>query len=76
MAANLQDLSVQGIGILTGCRLAPGTLIRVQFRTAQRTATHELPAEIRHATEQADGRWLIGCLLLRLLNVDEALGFR
>jgi hypothetical protein len=74
MAAHLRDLSVQGLGILTGCWFAPGTLIRIQFFDSTRKASHVLPAEVKHATELADGRWFLGCFLLRLLSVDEVSG--
>jgi hypothetical protein len=59
--ARLRDFSTGGVGIDVSGPLTPGS--RVQLRTVGVQGRLQLSAEVRYAARQADGSWLVGCLL-------------
>lgn len=73
LQATVRDFSMRSLGILIDRPIAPGTLLVVQLRSAHSGLSALLSAEVRHATEQGSGAWLLGCTLRRRLNEHEAL---
>jgi hypothetical protein len=73
-AADLRDLTVKGLGLLTTHFIRPDTFLRIHVPGVDGTPAHVLPAMVRHLTAHADGRWMIGCILLRRLEEDEVRG--
>jgi hypothetical protein len=71
----IYDLSILGIGILTSRYLSPKTTIGIHLPAFDDMPLRYLSAEVRHATAQPDGMWLLGCKLLRPLTIDEIMGF-
>ena len=71
----IHDQSVSGVGILTSRYFAVGTAIGLQVPATSITPMKYLAAEVRHATAQPDGFWLLGCALLKPLTIDEILAF-
>ena len=70
----LYNLSIQGIGILVRQYFPTGTWLRIHVPANSGNAASFLPAEVRHATAQADGSWLLGCALFRFLTVGRDRG--
>lgn len=73
-SADIRDLSVTGIGLLTDRVVEPGTRLEIQLSNAARRIVKTLSAEVRHVRRAHDGRWLFGCLFERLLTTKDALG--
>ena len=71
----IHDQSVSGIGILSSRHFAAGTPIGLHVPATSVTPLKFLSAEVRHATAQPDGFWLLGCALMRPLTIDEILAF-
>ena len=70
--ALLQDISIQGVGIITDRFLAAGTPLQLPDRGVADN-TEILLTEVKHSTKQPDGRWLVGCAFSRLLTAEDAL---
>ena len=71
--ATIKDFSLKSIGILADHAVAAGTTLILELRSAPTGVSFTLSAEVRHATLQKDGSWLLGCTLARELNEEEAL---
>ncbi len=71
--AIVRDVSASGIGlVLTRC-FEPGTLLAIQMQTSQAGFSGILTAQVKHATPQPGGLWLLGCSLSRNLSEEEVL---
>jgi PilZ domain len=70
--AKVQDISVEGIGILTRQRLDPETWLVLEPAAPNRGLCPELRAEVRHTTE-LDKEYLVGCRFARLLTTEDVL---
>ncbi len=70
--ARVWDISVQGIGILADCDVAPGTTLAIHAWSSQRSSP-ELTAHVRHTTRRPNGGWLLGCRFARNLTMDDVL---
>ena len=71
----IYDFSVVGIGILTRRYLVPRAAIRIHIPAFENNPLRYLSAEVRHATAQNGGQWLLGCSLSRPLTCTEVLAF-
>ncbi len=71
--ASVRDFSMRSLGILIDKPVEPGTVLAIQLRSAHAGLSCLLSGEVKHATPQADGHWLLGCSLTRRLNDNEAL---
>ena len=69
--AEVADISILGIGLIWDLAFAEGSLFRVKAGPTGRMLKDELTAELRHATQQPDGRWRLGCQFSRLLTVAD-----
>ena len=69
--AFLQDVSLEGIGLILDRPFDIGTLLAVQLRSTHTGVSGILTAKVIHATQQGDGSWLVGCTLNRRLTDDE-----
>jgi hypothetical protein len=75
-SADVQDVSVLGIGLIVDQEYPAGSSFVIEDGPTGRKPSVVLTVEVRHATLQTDGRWLLGCVFSRLLTLDdvEALG--
>lgn len=71
----VRDLSILGISMVTGQPFSIGAVLKIHVPATPQAGANFLPAEVRHASAQIDGRWLIGCVLLRFLTADEISAF-
>ena len=70
--ADVHDISILGVGLVADFAFPVGSSFVVEAgRPEGRTLTKALTAELRHATQRADGRWLWGCRFSRYLTVDD-----
>ena len=69
--AQLHDLSVLGIGLWGKQKLEPGTNIEILLPQTTWSRAAVLPAQVRHATEKADGIWILGCKFSRLVTPED-----
>jgi hypothetical protein len=69
----LRDISVYGLGIHSTRYLCRGSHVGVHVPGPKGPAVKYLAAEVRHATSQPGGGWILGCKLLRPLTVDEVM---
>jgi hypothetical protein len=69
----VQDISVEGIGILTPHRLEPGTGLVLEPAEPSRCLSPELRAEVRHTRKCDTEDYLIGCRFSRLLTVEDVM---
>ncbi len=73
--AERKNVSADGLGVVCDRYFAPGTTVRIFLPSITKNAARFLSAEVRHATAQPDGRWVLGCILGRLLTDDELSAF-
>jgi hypothetical protein len=66
----LRDISLAGLGLASSQPLAKGTFLAVELR-GTRSSVFRVRAQVVHATLQADGQWIVGCLLDRPLRSEE-----
>ena len=69
----IRDFSLKSIGIVADHAVDVGTILILELRSARTGLSCTLRAEVRHATQQADGNWLLGCTLATGLSEEEAL---
>ncbi len=68
--AEVRDVTITGIGLLTERSLAIGAMVYIE-RGPLVGLTTALSAIVCHATLRDDGRWLLGCRLFRYLTTDD-----
>jgi PilZ domain len=66
----VQDVSPAGIGLVASERVEPGTVLIVELSSATNELM-QLPLRVVHASEEADGQWIIGCELTCELSPQE-----
>lgn len=64
LKVQIHDLSATGIGLISEYALENGTFLVITLRAGPRIE-EVVRARVVHATEQNDGRWLLGCALTR-----------
>lgn len=74
--ATVQDISVQGIGLVVNRPVETGAKVTIRWQDSSRRPLSPLPAQVRAVTGLSDGTWLLGCAFSRLLTVDDVLGLR
>src|SRR6478672_8812649 len=55
------NVSRTGIALLVGEVLRPGAILIVRLENLPDPVAAPRVAHVKHATQQADGRWLVGC---------------
>jgi hypothetical protein len=68
--ARVWDLSAVGISFYLKERIAPGTVLEVEIIKGE-TVARKLLARVAHATDHANGSWIIGCEFDRPLTEPE-----
>src|SRR5262245_43968556 len=71
VSAQVVNVSTDGLGLLLGYGLPPGTSLVIEFRVPGEADAPALLARVAHATAQGDGTWLIGCAFDLPLTDDE-----
>jgi hypothetical protein len=67
----VSDVYADNIGLSLECAFEKGTALTIQLPSKQAGFPGNLTANVKHATLQPDGRWLVGCRLSRSLTDDE-----
>jgi hypothetical protein len=70
-SADVHDMSIIGIGLIVNVPFPDGSYFIVESGPKGRKLTNRLTAELRHTTERADGRLLLGCSLSRHLIAED-----
>jgi c-di-GMP-binding flagellar brake protein YcgR len=65
------DLSFTGVGLLLGRSLQAGQHVVVHLRGIEQSKVHEAPCQVRHATRQVDGEWVVGCEFFQPLTAEQ-----
>ena len=68
--AKVQDISRGGVGLLLCYPFKPGTFLAVDLGLGQAVSRSVL-VRVVHATDQADGTWLVGCQFANALSEEE-----
>ena len=69
--ARVGDLSQTGLALLLEQQLERGLMIMIELEDLAPRMPQILLARVRHCTQQADNRWLIGCEFARSLSERE-----
>jgi hypothetical protein len=72
-AATVRDLSTGGAGIVVNRRFEPGTLLSVELQDAEQTVNRILLVRVVRVSQDANGRWLLGCAFTSKLTDAELL---
>jgi len=67
----VRNISCEGIGLLLGRRFEPGALLSIELTESTGDRQRLLLARVAHATQQADGKWLVGCTLVNPVTEEE-----
>ena len=74
--ARVIDISTTGVGLLLTRRFEPGTLLTFRLEGRTEGQSYNAIARVVHATRQAEGGWLLGCVLLDPLDEPQLRAFR
>ena len=66
--AGIRDVSTTGIGLRADQPLKPGTVLVIRLEKHDQKLSRPLPVRVMHATQQAEGDWLVGCQFVRPLS--------
>lgn len=70
--ARVNDISIGGLGLHLGERFEAGTQLTVRLHTRSGEPASALKeVRVAHASEQADGTWLLGVAFLQALSEAE-----
>lgn len=69
--ATVRNISCEGIGLLLGRRFEPGALLSIELTESTGDRQRLLLARVAHATQQAEGKWLVGCTLVNPVTEEE-----
>jgi hypothetical protein len=69
--ARVVDISTTGVGLLVDSYVEPETLLAVELQGEDPGASYTLVVEVRRATKQGEGEWLLGCSFARELTEAE-----
>lgn len=69
-SAAVQDISILGISFIADLEYLVGSSFVIESGPNGRKL-QSLTAELRHSTQRADGRWLLGCCFSRPLMADD-----
>ena len=62
--ARVRNVSVNGIGLLLGAPIEPGTDLIIEMKTMDPGIPLTLVARVVHVTMQANESWIVGCKFL------------
>jgi hypothetical protein len=69
--AAVHDLSRQGISLASERRFEPRSLLLVRWQPEGEADAQFLVSRVARVTPQRNHRWLLGCVFLRKLTLDE-----
>jgi hypothetical protein len=69
--ATVHNISATGIGLLCKTWIKPGTVLILTLQDRDQRSSRPMGVRVMHATEQADGLWLIGGAFTRRLSNRE-----
>lgn len=69
--ARVNDLSAAGIGLLADTCFPPGAILEVKLEGIASNLSRTLLARVKQTQEQANGQWLVGCVLVTRLKEGE-----
>ena len=69
--AIIQDLSTTGIGLVMLQSFDGGTELAVELFSPDMLLSYTVLTRVAHATQQANGSWLVGCRFVRELSEEE-----
>jgi hypothetical protein len=69
--AAVHDLSRQGISLASERRFEPHSLLLVRWQPEGEADAQFLVSRVARVTPQRNHRWLLGCVFLRKLTLDE-----
>ncbi len=69
--ARVRDISAGGIGLLTGCRIRPGSVLVLRLFSESQGMSRPLLVRIIHSHPQPDGQWLSGGAFVRRLSDED-----
>jgi PilZ domain len=67
----LRDVSSSGIAIAINRRFEPGTILIVEVSPNSKGACESRPVQVCHATQEPNGRWILGCAFAWPLSQEE-----
>jgi PilZ domain len=70
LAVHIRDVSPQGISLQLGRQLKPGDLVNIDLPGRDGRRPTRVLAYVKHATAQASGGWVVGCVFAA--ELDEA----
>jgi hypothetical protein len=70
-SGHVLDLSLVGLRLLLGRRLAPGSRLAIEVRARPGAASRRLVADVVHAHFCRHGGWELGCELVTKLSQEE-----
>lgn len=74
--AEVYNISFTGIALLLRQAVAVGTILAVELHSTIPSFSHQRLVRVTHATEQADGRWVIGGEFATRLKDEELQALR
>ncbi len=74
LPVQVRDISATGLGLISRTPIPPSTFLFVELQDIAGGITRRLRARVVHATRQANGLWLLGCLLTNELSAKELEG--
>jgi hypothetical protein len=69
--ARIHNISATGIGLTTTYRVKPGSVLVIHLQDKNHNLSRPLPVRVMHATQQADGTWLLGCAFVRRVSEED-----
>lgn len=69
--ASVHDISATGISLRVRCWIKPGTVLMVRLHGKGERYSRPLPMRVMHATQHAEGEWIVGGMFVRPLTDDE-----
>jgi hypothetical protein len=69
--AKSRNLSLGGIRLLTGQRVPPGTVLRLELPCPARDGTIVRTIQVVHAAATRYGSWVLGCAFEQPLDAEE-----
>jgi c-di-GMP-binding flagellar brake protein YcgR len=64
----VRDISTTGLGLLVDRYVEPETVLDVAVESEDGDLAYTLLVQVRHARDQGNGRWLLGCAFARSLS--------
>ncbi|HXG09930.1 MAG TPA: PilZ domain-containing protein [Gemmataceae bacterium] len=69
--AEICDMSIGGLALITRRRFEPGTILDVQVPNEEGSGERILLARVARVVRQEDATWLIGCEFLRRIDNED-----